>query len=578
MNNIIFIVMRRMRRPVLTLVLTYSIAVLGLVLIPGQDPQGNTWYMDFFHAFYFVSFMATTIGFGEIPYEFTDAQRMWVTFSLYATVVVWIYAIGTLLALVQDKSFQQAMKERRFSRRIRNLCEPFFLVCGYGETGSALVRALTERDQHVVVIDINQDRISELRLENLRQYVPALHGDARRPIHLLEAGLEHPLCEGVVALTNFNEANLKIALTSKLLHPDIKVICRADSHDVEANMSSFGTNYIIDPYDTFGNHLATAMQAPGLYLLHEWLTGIREQELSDPIYPPAKGVWIICGYGRFGRAVYRRLKAEGIDPVVIEATPDETGVPEEGCIVGRGTEAETLDEAGIQRAVGLVAGTDDDTNNLSIIMTAKELNSDLFFVARQTHHDNQRIFDAVDADIVMHPSFIIANKVRVLLGTPLLYEFMSLAMYEDDGWACELISRVGALVNDQVPEVWEVELSEDDAGAVLSASSSGQAVNFGHLITDPRDRERVLPCIPLLLMRDNTRYMLPDEEMLIKEGDKLLLCGRGSARANMEWTLRNENVLNYTLTGETKSQGWVWRMFQDAYTKESEVVEKEREI
>ncbi|MES9886808.1 MAG: NAD-binding protein, partial [Candidatus Sedimenticola sp. 6PFRAG1] len=287
MNNIIFIVMRRMRRPVLTLVLTYSIAVLGLVLIPGQDPQGNTWYMDFFHAFYFVSFMATTIGFGEIPYEFTDAQRMWVTFSLYATVVVWIYAIGTLLALVQDKSFQQAMKERRFSRRIRNLCEPFFLVCGYGETGSALVRALTERDQQVVVIDINQDRISELRLENLRQYVPALHGDARRPIHLLEAGLEHPLCEGVVALTNFNEANLKIALTSKLLHPDIKVICRADSHDVEANMSSFGTNYIIDPYDTFGNHLATAMQAPGLYLLHEWLTGIREQELSDPIYPPA---------------------------------------------------------------------------------------------------------------------------------------------------------------------------------------------------------------------------------------------------------------------------------------------------
>ncbi|OOZ37276.1 potassium channel family protein [Solemya velesiana gill symbiont] len=561
MDNIVFIVMQRMRRPVLTLVLTYAVAVLGLVLIPGQDAQGNPWHMDFFHAFYFVSFMATTIGFGEIPYEFTDGQRLWVTFLLYATVVVWIYAIGTLLALVQDKGFQQAMVERRFARRIKHLCEPFFLVCGYGETGSALVRALTERNQHVVAIDIDPERISILRLENLRQYVPALHGDASRPVHLLEAGLEHPLCEGVVALTNHNEVNLKIALTSKLLHPDIKVICRADSHDIEANMNSFGTDYIVDPYDAFANHLATAMQAPGLYTLHEWLAGFEHQVLSEPIYPPTKGLWIICGYGRFGRAVYRRLKAEGIDPVVIEAAPENTGMPEEGCVIGRGTEADTLEEAGVTRAVGLVAGTDNDTNNLSIIMTARELNPDLFFIARQTHHENQSIFDAVNAGIVMHPSSIIANKVRVLLGTPMLYEFMGLAMYEDDGWACELVSRVGALVHERVPEVWEVELTRDTASALLEAGESGHEINIGHMIADPRDREKTLPCIPLLLQQYNKRYMVPSEEMSIGEGDKLLFCGRSSARSSMEWALKNENALSYILTGETKPQGWVWGFF-----------------
>ena len=75
--------------------------------------------MDFFHAFYFVSFMSTTIGFGEIPYEFTDGQRLWVTFSLYASVVVWFYAIGNLLSLVQDRAFRQALIERKFARRIR---------------------------------------------------------------------------------------------------------------------------------------------------------------------------------------------------------------------------------------------------------------------------------------------------------------------------------------------------------------------------------------------------------------------------------------------------------------------------
>ena len=94
---------------------------------------------SFFHAFYFVSFMATTIGFGEIPYEFTDAQRLWVSLSLYATVVSWIYAIGTILSLVQDKTFQAAIAENRFARHIRHMREPFHLICGYGETGSALV-------------------------------------------------------------------------------------------------------------------------------------------------------------------------------------------------------------------------------------------------------------------------------------------------------------------------------------------------------------------------------------------------------------------------------------------------------
>jgi hypothetical membrane protein len=89
MDHIFFLILRRMRLPLIMLVLTYATTMLGLVLIPGQDPQGNPWHMDFFHAFYFVSFMATTIGFGEIPYEFTNAQRLWVTFSIYATVVVW---------------------------------------------------------------------------------------------------------------------------------------------------------------------------------------------------------------------------------------------------------------------------------------------------------------------------------------------------------------------------------------------------------------------------------------------------------------------------------------------------------
>ncbi|RKZ99948.1 MAG: potassium transporter TrkA, partial [Gammaproteobacteria bacterium] len=495
MNTIIFIFFRRMRQPLLTLVIAYSIAVLGLVLIPGQDGDGNIWHMDFFHAFYFVSYMATTIGFGEIPYAFTDAQRIWVLFSIYATVIGWLYAIGTLLTLVQDKSFQEAITERRFAHRIKQLKEPFYIVCGYGETGEALVSVLTERNQNVVVIDSNPNINNILQMANLRQYVPGLHGDASRPIHLLEAGLEHPLCQGVIAVTNDNEVNLQVAVTSKLLHPDIKVICRADSHEVEDNMSSFGTDYIIDPFDTFAIHLATVIQSPALYLLNQWLTGVRYQSLCHPVYPPQTGFWIVCGYGRFGKTVYQQLRDNGIKPIIIEATPEKTGLTEAGIadddwILGWGTDAATLEKAGIKDAVGLIAGTDNDSNNLSIIMTAKELNPDLFVVARNNLADNERLFEAIDAEIVMHPSSIIANKIRVLLATPLLYAFMSLAAKQSNKWASEMVSRVSMVVKEQVPEIWELDINDEQAYAVNIAIENGVQVTLGNLLADSRQCEQ----------------------------------------------------------------------------------------
>ncbi|MEJ2214452.1 MAG: NAD-binding protein [Gammaproteobacteria bacterium] len=353
MDPVLFIVFRRMRQPLLMLVGAYAIAILGLTLIPGEDADGNTWHMSFFHAFYFVSYTATTIGFGEIPQEFNDAQRMWVTFTVYATVVVWFYAIGTLLSLIQNKAFQQSVTEMRFARHIKSLKERFYLICGYGETGSELVRALVDHKQHAVVIDIDETRINELSLEALREHVPALCADARRPVHLIEAGLKNGKCAGVVAVTNSNEANLKIAITSKLLNPTTKVICRADSHDYEANMASFGTDKIIDPYDTFAIMLATALHSPCLYVLIEWLTGVSDENIREPVYPPSDGKWIVCGYGRFGKAIFERLKDEGIEVVVIEAMPEKTGMPENASFVhGRGTEAVTLQEADIENAIG----------------------------------------------------------------------------------------------------------------------------------------------------------------------------------------------------------------------------------
>ena len=125
-TSIFFLALRRMRVPLIVLIVLYAVSTLGLTLVPGIDEQGHPAPpMSFFHAFYFVSYTASTIGFGEIPVPFSDAQRMWVTVCIFLSVIGWSYSIISLLALVQDKGFQQVLRSGQFARRVRHLGEPF---------------------------------------------------------------------------------------------------------------------------------------------------------------------------------------------------------------------------------------------------------------------------------------------------------------------------------------------------------------------------------------------------------------------------------------------------------------------
>ncbi len=97
-----WIVIRRLRAPFLIILITFSVSIIGMMLIPGRDDQGHIYHLNFFDAFYFVSYMASTIGFGESPYAFTYPQKLWVSFCIYLTVIGWFYGVGTIVALIQD--------------------------------------------------------------------------------------------------------------------------------------------------------------------------------------------------------------------------------------------------------------------------------------------------------------------------------------------------------------------------------------------------------------------------------------------------------------------------------------------
>jgi len=547
-SSVPYLLMRRLRAPLMTLVTVYAISVGGFTLIAGVDESGAaTPPMSFFHAFYFVSYTATTIGFGELPGAFSNAQRMWATAVIYLSVTGWTYTLLTLLSMFQDRNFLRAIAAIRFERRVARIAEPFYLVLGCGDTGQRLARVFDRMATRFVVVEKSAARLEELELEEFRSDMLALNADASEPQTLIRAGLRHPMCRGALALTNDDTANLAVVTAARLLHPSLPVIARTHSVETAALMQSFGKSQIINPFEAFAEHLMLAMRAPGCYRLFDWLTAPQGSALGKEHEPP-RGAWIVCGYGRFGRAVADRLAAEGIEVRIVDPSP--LMVSHSEVITGDGTETAVLELAEVRSAEGLVVGTEHDLRNLAIASLAQSMNPKLFTVLRQNDAANGVLFHHFRADLVMRPSEIVADECVARLTSPLLLRFLNTVRRERDAWADEVIHQLRKRSGTRTPTTWNVRLDDEQAPAVVEriAGLDGP-VTMGDLLREPDDRHARVEALALLVLRDGRETLLPNDDLALDEGDEILFAGRGRARRHMAITLHNPRVLHYLCTG-----------------------------
>ncbi|WP_448612066.1 potassium channel family protein [Geodermatophilus sp. URMC 60] len=554
-SETIFLILRRMRAPLIVLIAIFSISVVGLTLIPGQDDEGRPFDMGFFDALYVMSYTATTIGFGEIPYPFTYNQRMWVTISIYLTVVGWAYAIGSLLALLQDRAFRSALALQRFTRKVARLAEPFVLIAGYGRAGELLGHSMDALGRRVVVLDRDDERIDGLELESYRGDVPGLAADARDPGHLGVAGLDHPCCEAVVALTDDDEANLAVVMTTALLRPDLPVIARATTRVMADRMRVFGSPSVVNPFDLFGDHVQLALRAPASYQLLTWLESGPGAALPPRGAPPRGGRWVVCGYGRLGRELTADLRAEGIEVTVVDPSPHDDV---DDVVQAGGFEPGALAAVRLEEAVGFVAGTDNDITNLSLVETARRANPGLFLAARQNRPASAPLFAAMELDALLVPTEEIAHEVYAQLSTPLLWRFLRALPAMGDDWAAELVDRLTDLCGQHLQALWKVRLTQREAPALTSWLASGDA-RLGDLLRNPEDRDEPLHAVPLLLLRGHDATLAPGPDVVLAPDDELLLVGWPAARRALEVTLVVDAVREYVVTGRRVPSSWLWR-------------------
>jgi Trk K+ transport system NAD-binding subunit len=328
------------------------------------------------------------------------------------------------------------------------------------------------------------------------------------------------------------------------------------------SMGTAGVGEVINPYREFAERLVVAMRAPDTYRLLTWLTGMPGTPLQ-PRIPAPPGRWVVCGYGRFGEEVVRAITAGGFDVTVID--PDEPPVPGLRLVQGFGTDAPTLRRAGVADADGIAAGSDDDVANLAMAMAARGINPGIFVILRQNRAHNGGLFRAFGAEMTVVPSEIIANECLALLAARHLSAFLAIIYARDDDWAADVTARLEPVIGAGSPEFWACALDEAEAPGLLDAASrAARAPTVGDLTRDHAARERRLPCLALLLVRDGERVELPSDAAALRPGDELLFAGREQARRKMLQTLRNANTAEYVLTGRESSASLLGRLLAAA--------------
>lgn len=150
-----------------------------------------------------------------------------------------------------------------------------------------------------------------------------------------------------------------------------------------------------------------------------------------------KNHYIMCGYGRIGRRIVDTLTEGGLPVVVIEWDEERVQELENRNLLhikGDAKKEHTLQEAGIQRARGLVCALSNDQDNVFTTLMARDLNNDIFIIVRTNESEHTKRILLSAADKIISPYEIGADRIANVILRPHVDEFINEITDEDQNY------------------------------------------------------------------------------------------------------------------------------------------------
>jgi len=136
---------------------------------------------------------------------------------------------------------------------------------------------------------------------------------------------------------------------------------------------------------------------------------------------------IVCGFGRVGRGAAHELKRAGVPFLIVDSSEDRVEWAMRDGMLGvlaDATDDETLKQAGVLRAKGLIATLQSDADNLFVILSAKALKPSLQVSARVASEQSEKKMRLAGADHVFAPYDMTGNRMAQVMLKPHVFQFI----------------------------------------------------------------------------------------------------------------------------------------------------------
>ena len=217
---------------------------------------------------------------------------------------------------------------------------------------------------------------------------------------------------------------------------------------------------------------------------------------------------IICGYGRIGQILAHELHASKFPFVVVDLDDARLALAEESgylFVKGSATEEETLQRAHVERAVVLATVLPQDTLNVFITLTARNLNKHLRIIARGEQPSTEKKLKQAGADEVVLPASIGGTRIAHSITRPATMKFLG----DTRGLVSEELKHLGV-------EIDELRLHKH-THLVGKTVLELQNMSDGHLL------------VIALQRADGSVLRSGFIEEVLHEGDAVIIIGRVNA-------------------------------------------------
>ncbi|WP_370098967.1 potassium channel family protein [Xanthomarina gelatinilytica] len=228
------------------------------------------------------------------------------------------------------------------------------------------------------------------------------------------------------------------------------------------------------------------------------LEGLKQRKMQKKI-DNLKDHIIICGYGRNGKQAATKLMAYKKPFVVIEKNKEIAEKYQSELVpfvIGNANEDETLLQAGIERASTLISALPNDADNLFVVLSSRQINSDLNIISRASQETSYKKLKLAGANNVILPDKIGGDHMASLVVVPGLLEFIdNLSIVGKSNINIEEISVEQLYDTSQIKTIRDLDLRKQTGCSIIGFKNAQ-----GEYLINPEAELKLIPNSKIIVL------------------------------------------------------------------------------